>query len=258
MMLNETEALQRGNSLLDFMKQHDGTNYMLSNVGPILKNLQNADADGCLDKFMMNQKPYKSDFPVLTQSGGRGKDQASIVFAMNLHGIYNHGFAQRINTVMKQFANGNAKQINNVRVLLATQLQLQELEISAINFVDRELADMINRDTRRKKGSMITLFIFLLFACSIALPGGAISGFFPLTLLAIPTFIYSLFSLFKWIGTPVFSQEVLDKSTRAVEDIIHIEDETSKIFQPKKRKCRACNQELPPEADFCGDCGTKQ
>ena len=159
--------MERYNSLVEFMEKYDNVSFMASNVPLILENLKKADQAGCLKQFLLNKKPYRSAFTFFVfndnNKAARGTDQVAIVFALNLYGAENPGFAQRLNETMKELAKGSMKQARRVIVLLRAQMELQELELSLINFVDKELVLLTNKKIKRSKGPMVALMIICIF-----------------------------------------------------------------------------------------------
>ena len=149
--------MSRKEQLRAFMDKYQNISFHMSNIPHILENLQKAEQDGCLRKFLMNEKPYISAFPLVLVNdktkAARGKDQVALVFALNLYGAKNPGFAARLNVLLKELGRGSLKEAQNVMVLMRAQMELQQLEISLINFLDRELLEIINQRIKAVRAS---------------------------------------------------------------------------------------------------------
>lgn len=187
-----------------YMDKYDNVSYMRGNVPLILANLKKADEDGCLRQFFLNKKPYQSAFTFFVftdqQKAARGKDQIAIVFALNLYGAGRPGFAAKVNTLLKELASGSSKEAQSVIVLMRAQMELQQLEISLINFVDRELLLKVNNAIRRLKGPNLALALACLFGGAIGMPGFTMIGWIPLTFVAIGVFVYSFIKIPYWLA----------------------------------------------------------
>ncbi len=210
--------MRRQEALTEFMDKYDNVSYMKGNVPLILANLKKADEDGCLRQFFLNKKPYQSAFPLIVNGNpndgpiptARGKDQVALVFALNLYGADHPGFAEKLNTLLKELAGGTSKEAQSVMVLMRAQMELQQLEISLINFVDRELLTKVNQSIRRLKGPNILLALACLFGGAIGMPGFSIIGLIPLTFAAIGVFVYGFIKIPYWLGIKGFSEEEIN------------------------------------------------
>ena len=210
--------MRRQEALTEFMDKYDNVSYRKGNVPLILANLKKADEDGCLRQFFLNKKPYQSAFPLIVNGNpndgpiptARGKDQVALVFALNLYGAEHPGFAEKLNTLLKELSGGTSKEAQSVMVLMRAQMELQQLEISLINFVDRELLTKVNQSIRRLKGPNILLALACLFGGAIGMPGFSIIGLIPLTFAAIGVFVYGFIKIPYWLGIKGFSEEEIN------------------------------------------------
>ena len=150
----------------------------------------------------------------------RGKDQIAIVFALNLYGAEHPGFAAKVNTLLKELAGGSSKEAQSVIVLMRAQMELQQLEISLINFVDRELLIKVNGAIRRLKGPNIVLALACLFGGAIGMPGFSMIGLFPLTFVAIGVFVYSFMKIPYWFAVKTISEDDINASVRPVGECV--------------------------------------
>ena len=202
------------------MDKYDNVSFMKANIPLILKNLTKADEAGCLRQFFLNKKPYQSAFTFFVfnnqQQVARGKDQIAIVFALNLYGAEHPGFAAKVNAILKELAGGSSKKAQSVIVLMRAQMELQQLEISLINFVDRELLMKVNGAIRRLKGPNIVLALACLFGSAIGAPGFTMIGLIPLTFVAIGVFIYGFMKIPYWFAIKVISEDDINASVRPV------------------------------------------
>ena len=114
-------------------------------------------------------------------------------------------------------------------VLMNAQLQLQELEISMINFVDAELLWLVNEKMKKLKKSMTAHAIMLLVGGAMGMPGLAIAGVPLLSLVAMATFIYGFARLPYWLGMPVFKQDTFEKCVRPVGECWMDEEITAEM-----------------------------
>ena len=212
--------MSRIEKLAEFMDKYDNVSFMKANIPLILKNLTKADEDGCLRQFFLNKKPYQSAFTFFVfnnqQQAARGKDQIAIVFALNLYGAEHPGFAAKVNAILKELAGGSSKKAQSVIVLMRAQMELQQLEISLINFVDRELLMKVNGAIRRLKGPNIVLALACLFGGAIGMPGFTMIGLIPLTFAAIGVFIYGFMKIPYWFAIKVISEDDINASVRPV------------------------------------------
>ncbi len=216
--------MRRQEALTEFMDKYDNVSYRKGNVPLILANLKKADEDGCLRQFFLNKKPYQSAFPLIVNGNpndgpiptARGKDQVALVFALNLYGFEHPGFASKLNALLKELASGSSKEAQSVMVLMRAQMELQQLEISLIHFIDRELLTLVNKSIRRLKGPNIALAFACLFGGAIGMPGFSIIGLFPLTFAAIGVFIYGFMKIPYWFGIKGFSEADIDGAVRPV------------------------------------------
>lgn len=210
----------RREELAEFMDKYDNVSYNKANIPLILTSLKKADEDGCLRRFFLNEKPYQSAFTFFVfndqQKAARGTDQIAIVFALNLYGAEHPGFAVKVNTLLKELANGSSKEAQCVIVLMRAQMELQQSEISLINFVDRELLLRTNNAIRRLKGPNIALALACLFGGAIGMPGFTMIGLIPLTFVAIGVFVYSFIKLPYWLAVKAISEEDINASVRPV------------------------------------------
>ena len=99
---------------------------------------------------------------------------------------------------------------------MCAQMELQQLEISLINFVDRDLLQKVNTAIRRPKGPNIALSLACLFGGAIGMPGFTMIGLFPLTFVAIGVFVYSFMKIPYWFAIKVISEEDINASVRPV------------------------------------------
>lgn len=216
--------MSRREKLAEFMDKYDNISFMKANIPLILKNLTKADEDGCLRQFFLNKKPYQSAFTFFVfndqQKAARGKDQIAIVFALNLYGAEHPGFAAKVNAILKELAGGSSKKAQSVIVLMRAQMELQQLEISLINFVDRELLTKVNGAIRRLKGPNIALAFACLFGGAIGMPGFAMIGLIPLTFVAIGVFVYGFMKIPYWFAVKVISEEDINVSVRPVGECL--------------------------------------
>jgi len=216
----------RREDLAEFMDKYDNVSYVKANVSLVLTSLKKADEDGCLRRFFLNEKHYQSAFPLIVKGKddpiptARGKDQIAIVFALNLYGAEHPGFAAKVNTLLMELADGSSKEAQSVLVLMRAQMELQQLEISLINFVDRELLQKVNHATRRLKGPNIALSLACLFGGAIGMPGSAMIGLFPLTFVAIGVFVYGFIKIPYWCAIRAISEEDINASARPVGECL--------------------------------------
>lgn len=210
----------RKEDLKAFINQHDNVNFNSSNIPKILENLKLAEQNNCLRDFLLNKKPYISNFPffVFTDNtkAARGKDQVAIVFALNIYGANVPGFAERLNRILKEFANGSSKQMQAVAVLMRAQMELQTLGISLINFVDAELLTILNKKIKKLRPRMIFLMLIFFFGGAIGMPGLSIAGFPPLSFVAMAAFIYGWIKGIFWLGMKPFPQELIAAATQPI------------------------------------------
>lgn len=216
--------MSRREKLAEFMDKYDNVSFMKANIPLILKNLTKADEDGCLRQFFLNKKPYQSAFTFFVfndqQKAARGKDQIAIVFALNLYGAEHPGFAAKVNAILKELAGGSSKKAQSVIVLMRAQMELQQLEISLINFVDRELLTKVNGAIRRLKGPNIALAFACLFGGAIGMPGFTMIGLIPLTFVAIGVFVYGFMKIPYWFAVKVISEDDISASVRPVGECL--------------------------------------
>ena len=214
----------RWEAFAEFMDKYDNVSYNKSNVPLILTNLKKADEDGCLRQFFLNKKPYQSAFTFFVfhknQQAARGKDQIALTIALNLYGAEHPGFAAKVNTLLKELAGGSSKEAQSVIVLMRAQMELQQLEISLINFVDRELLVKVNGALRRLKGPNIALALACLFGGAIGMPGFTMIGLIPLTFAAIGVFVYGFMKIPYWLGIKGISEEDINGSVRPVGECL--------------------------------------
>ena len=210
----------RREDLAEFMDKYDNVSFMKGNVPLVLKNLAKADEDGCLRQFFLNEKPYQSAFTFFVfndnQKAARGKDQIAIVFALNLYGAEHPGFAAKVNALLKKLAGGSSKEAQSVIVLMRAQMELQQLEISLIDFVDRELLMKVNGAISRLKGPNIALAIACVFGGAIGRPGFTMIGLIPLTFAAIGACVYGFMKIPYWLAVKVISEDDINASVRPV------------------------------------------
>ena len=207
-----------------FMDKYANVSYMKDNVPRILENLKKADEDGCLQRFFLNDKPYQSVFTFFVFNGthmaARGKDQVAIVFALNLYGVKYPGFAAKVNALLKELVDGSSKKVQSVIVLMRAQMELQQKEISLINFVDRELLLKVNSTIHRLKGPNLALTLCCLFGGAIGMPGFTIIGWIPLTFVAIAVFIYGFVKTSYWLGIRKIPEEHIASSAQSVGECL--------------------------------------
>ena len=212
--------MSRKEQLRAFMDKYQNISFHMSNIPHILENLQKAEQDGCLRKFLMNEKPYISAFPLVLVNdktkAARGKDQVALVFALNLYGAKNPGFAARLNVLLKELGRGSLKEAQNVMVLMRAQMELQQLEISLINFLDRELLEIINQRIKAVRGKRILLMLLCILGGAVAMPGSAMLGLFPLTFVGIGVFLYGFVKIFYWIALIPYQEADIQASARPI------------------------------------------
>ena len=202
---------------LEYCKQYEGKSFVGSNVPKVLQNLKKAMNDGCLQQFLLNEKPYISAFPFVGNMAFRGKDQVSIVIAMNLYGAEDLGFAAELNSLLKQLIAGNTKQARVVMVLMAAQMEFQRMDVALINFVDRELIEAVNRKTKKLKVRNILMWWIIGSACAMGAPGFAMAGLALLSPICGVLCFYSIFvQLVAWLCMPVHKEELIAASVWAV------------------------------------------
>ena len=209
-----------------------------------------------MKKFILNENPYRSAFPFVSANGIRGKDQVSIVIALNVYGADHPGFAVRLNHVLKEIANSPIRQAQNVTVLMAAQMEFQQQEISLINFVDRELIELVNKNTKNHKGKKIALWCLIGCAASMGAPGFTMLGFpvlgLPCGLLCAYCF---LFKVVYWACIPVFKDDVISASVRSAGECVspqQIQEQKQAIEAPV---CKQCGAALDAADKFCSKCG---
>lgn len=221
--------MSRQEKLLAFIKEHDNKNFNSSNIPKILENLKKADEDGKLRDFLLNKKPCTSAFTFFVfndnAQAARGKDQVSIVFALNLYGANKPGFAAKLNGIMKELATGSSKAVQSVVVLMRAQAELQILDISLINFVDKPLLETLNKWIKRKRVSMIILMAALIVGGAIGMPGFTMAGLIPLTFVAVGGFVYGFIKIFYWIGMKPFPAEMIDSCVQPIGECFETETE---------------------------------
>ena len=201
----------------EYCKQYEGKSFVGSNVSRVLQNLEKAVEDGCLQRFLMNEKPYISAFPFVGDMAFRGKDQVAIVIAMNLYGAKHPAFAEELNSALKRLIAGNTKQTRAVMVLMGAQMEFQRMDVALINFVDRELIDEVNRKTKKLKGGRIALWSLIGCASAMGAPGFAMAGLVLLSPICGVLCFYSIFiQVVAWVCTPLYKEEVIALSVRAV------------------------------------------
>lgn len=188
--------MSRESRFNDYYSQNVDKGFMGCNVSPIYQNLSKAMEDGKLKEFLMNKSPYRCAYPYFYNWAGRNKDQSAIVMALNIYGRYNPGFADTLNKTLTQLAKGNIKELLAVVVLVATQIQLQELEVSLIDFMDKELVNLVLSRLKKMKVLRIIMYIFLIVAVDLAMMGLGFNTGSPLFFLflgpLIPLFIIRL------------------------------------------------------------------
>ena len=243
--------MDRATKFMKFCEEYSGRTFMGQNISKIHDNLELAEKNGALKDFILNKKPYQSAFAFFNGDAARGKDQVAIVVALNVYGADHPGFAVRLNRVLKEVARGSAKQAQNVTVLMAAQMEFQRKEISLINFVDRELIDLVNKNTKRSKGKMIALWCVIGAAASMGAPGFTMLG---LPVLGLPCGILCFYSIFikalSWSFVPVFKEDVISASVRVAGDCV-IQEQIS-----EKTVCNQCGSHLDATDKFCAQCGT--
>ena len=224
---------------------------MGQNISKIYGNLELAERDGALKDFILNKKPYQSAFAFVGDGAARGKDQVAIVISLNLYGADHPGFAARLNRILKEVARGSSNQAQNVPVLMAAQMEFQRLEISLINFVDRELIELVNKRTKKNKTKMIILWSLLGVAGAMGAPGFTMLG---VPVLGIPCGLLCCYCIFTkvvyWACLPVFNEDVISLSVRTPGDCV-IQEKV-----PEKAVCKKCGMALGVTNKFCGRCGT--
>lgn len=252
----------------DFMHQYAYQSYYPDNVFAISENLERADRDNCLYQFFMNQSPYRSAFPLMTSDGGaRGKDQVAIVFALNIYGGDHPGFVHRLNRVLKQLAAGSGKEQEAVMVLMRAQMELQQMEISLINFVDHELLQRVSNNISSQKGLKITLYTLLLVGGALGAPGFSMSGFVFMLPFCVVAIFLGLFKLIYWACIRQITPQEIQVCARPLQEYSDLTGEQRKqapaepVPQPQKGTavsfCTNCGTPVRPEDAFCLSCGTR-
>ena len=245
--------MERETKFMKFCEEHAGRTFMGQNISKIHDNIELAEKNGALKDFILNKKPYQSAFPFFADGAARGKDQVAIVVALNVYGSDHPGFAVRLNKVLKEIARGAAKPAQNVTVLMAAQMEFQQKEMGLINFVDRELIELVNKNTKRSKGKMIAFWCFIGGASSMGAPGFAMLG---VPLLSIPCALLCFYSIFikvvYWACLPVFKEDLISASVRGAGDCVIREQISEKIV------CKQCGSRLDATDKFCAQCGTRR
>ncbi|MBR2715302.1 MAG: hypothetical protein IKB73_03745 [Ruminococcus sp.] len=201
--------------------------YDLTNIPPILKNLDKAMCYDALYDFLMNAPPYRCAFPYSYTTDNhedamgayRNKDQIALVFALNIYGSMYPSFAIDLNAMLKKLAQGNSKEYKAAIVLIEDQLHLQEQEISLINFVDEELIRLLNSATGKHKATELLLW----WGTTALLTNLLFYVLFPLLdetavlityLLLGALCIGGIISTAFWVSLPTFNDEVIAKASR--------------------------------------------
>ena len=170
----------------------------------------------------MNKKPYQSAFPYFVFNddikAARGKDQCAIVYALNFYGAKNPGFVFRLHDVLKQLVAGSAKEVAAITVLRNAQVELQQLQISLIDFFDEELLLALDNFVKRKKAPKILLMLLFIFGGAIGAPGLAIAGLPILSPAAGFLVIYGIINLVAWFAVRPLGDEVIKKCAREVKE----------------------------------------
>ena len=214
--------MDRAERLQDYIRQHDNINFNASNIPRVLENLKKADADGRLKEFFLNKKPYQSAFAFFVFEHGnwaaRGKDQCAIVFALNIYGASYPGFVFRLHRVLRELAQGNSKEVSTVLVLRNAQLELQQLEISLIDFFDRDLLMLLNSYVTKNKPSKILLMLLCMIGGAIGAPGCAIAGLVILSPVCAGIMIYGFIKLVYWIAIRPLDDATINAGARLVAE----------------------------------------
>lgn len=216
--------MERQEKLLAFIRQYDNVNFNSTNIPKVLETLERADKDGCLKEFFLNRKPYRSTFPFFvfneSNKAARGKDQCAIVFALNWYSVLNPGFALRLNTVLKELARGSAKEAAAVFVLRNAQLELQELEISLVDFLDKELLKLLNVYVSKNKVRNILFGLLCIFGGALGAPGLAIAGMPVLSPFSAGVMIYGWVKVIPWCFSRPMSDEKISMCAREVRQYV--------------------------------------
>ena len=214
--------MERARKLAEFIEKYDNINFNSTNIPKVLENLKRADEDGCLKQFFMNKKPYQSAFPYFVFNddvkAARGKDQCAIVYALNFYGAKNPGFVFRLHDVLKQLVAGSTKEVAAITVLRNAQVELQQLQISLIDFFDEELLLALDNFVKRKKTPKILLMLLFIFGGAIGAPGLAIAGLPILSPAAGFLVIYGIINLVAWFAVRPLGDEAIKKCAREVKE----------------------------------------
>lgn len=220
----------RYEEIKSYANEYHNKSFNVTNVPKIYANLKKAVSTGHLREILLNKKPYRCAFPLVISDGNapqvRGKDQVSIVFALNLYGARNPGFAKRLNTLMKELAEGFSKSVRSVVVLMRAQMELQLLGISLINFVDAELLAMLNARIKKLRPLGLLLSVVCLFGGAIGCPGFAMIGLIPLTVLSMIALIYGFVKIFFLVGFAPFKEDLILSATQPVGECIDVSEIT--------------------------------
>ena len=212
--------MDRETAFTEYITKNNGINLVGSNIQPIYDNLALADKNNCLVEFLLNEKPYKSRFAFVANGQARGCDQCALICALNLYGSENPGFAKRLNNAFIIASNKSLNQAQELNLILNWQMNLQATEASLINFADATLINHVNNKIKKKKGSMLTLWILLVVGGSLGAPGFTMIGLAPLALVSAGLMIFSLYKTLIWAVTPVKKREMIEKYAREINDKI--------------------------------------
>ena len=210
--------MDRESAFAEYINKNNGVNLVVDNINPIYNNLAIADKQNKLVEFLLNEKPYQSRFAFVGNMQARGCDQCALICALNIYGSQNSGFARRINQAFFIAARKSTEQAQALNLILNWQMHLQAAEASLINFADRSLITYMNNKIKKKKASMLVLWISLVVVGAIGAPGCAMLGLAPLALVPAGLLMFSLFKTIVWGFAPVKKNDDISKYARKISD----------------------------------------
>ena len=202
----------------NYIIQNDNKLFSKKNIPLILKNLDSADKNNCLKEFITNKKPYFCFFQFVSQDNKASglKDCYAIVLALNIYGGKTPGFAERLNAVLKELANGNARQVHYASDLMKAQIELQASGISLINFVDRDLLLAINNGMKKSKKRTLLIKLSSIFGGIISFMLFFFWGLFPISILFLIVFFYGFSDLTYWLRVKPVNNESIQSITQPI------------------------------------------
>ena len=214
--------MERYTKFSEFIKQYNNIKFDAANIPKIIANLEKADRDGRLKEFFINQKPYLSSFVFdgLNERGMEtvGIDYVAIVLALNLYGMKNPGFVFRLNYTLKHLVKGSTKELNAVYNLRDPQLELQKLEISLIDFFDKEILLQLNSLMSKKKVQKIMLKLIFIFVGPLGAMAFITSGLAFLFPFPIFLMICGFWNLGVWFKVKSLSDEAINDCGREIRE----------------------------------------